>query len=52
MKYTLINGGAGFIGSRIVEKFNKKEIKINLKLLQTQQNTKTALSLKPVSLSS
>ena len=31
MKYTLINGGAGFIGSRIVEKFNKKEIKINLK---------------------
>ena len=31
MKYTLINGGTGLIGSRVVEKFNKKEIKINLK---------------------
>ena len=31
MKYTLITGGSGFIGSRIINKFNKNKIKINLK---------------------
>ena len=31
MRYTLINGGSGLIGSRIVKEFNKNEIKINLK---------------------
>ena len=31
MKCTLINGASGLIGSRLIKRFNKNEIKINLK---------------------